>query len=540
MTGVELPQVSLQRYVDLVRRRRWQLLPVSVFGLLVGAVIAFLIPRYYVAETLIERSKIDGEFPGEDPLRSVVQSAQLIIPEKVAKALDRLRWPEWLAADPSERTQIEKEVRARIAINDTNPLESKREYVLIRVAYRDQNAARAADFTNGVVQTWIDDSVVGLRKSHEEQRQRANVEYSNWSDHLNDLLTEERDILQRFHIRADLDPSSANLEDQHRREDLRRDRDDLANKSLARTVLAEQIKKEQEMLGTMPERVPVTEANVLGWAKHLVAIDARPVDILVDVKQWSLWRESLDSINPDFPLGRRRVAFVKSVENRLLRLLEIDLDAKGEMPNREFALLTAKLAADRTALARLDVEVEGLGKRLAAQQEEQDNLPDGMYRLKETREKLRRADEEVKRQFGRLQEQVDILAALDARKPVQQVREAKPPPHPTDPNVFIVALIGAVLGLGIAVGLILLLDLLQGSFKTIEDVERGLGVPVLGGVSHLETEEERTTVARGRRRAAVAAFAFVALVVVVVTFYYVAPTRLPGIVRDLLRGLLGS
>jgi hypothetical protein len=65
-------------------------------------------------------------------------------------------------------------------------------------------------------------------------------------------------------------------------------------------------------------------------------------------------------------------------------------------------------------------------------------------------------------------------------------------------------------------------------------------VPVLGGLSHLETAEERQAVARSRRRAAAAAFGFVGLVVVVVTIFYVAPTRLPPVVRDLLALLLGS
>ena len=54
MTQVDLPQMSLQRYVDLVRRRRWQLVPVSLFGLVIGGLIAFFIPRYFVARTLLE------------------------------------------------------------------------------------------------------------------------------------------------------------------------------------------------------------------------------------------------------------------------------------------------------------------------------------------------------------------------------------------------------------------------------------------------------------------------------------------------------
>jgi hypothetical protein len=239
-------------------------------------------------------------------------------------------------------------------------------------------------------------------------------------------------------------------------------------------------------------------------------------------------------------LRRKKENELRTVESKLMLVLGIQRDAKGEMPNLEFGELALKLEANRATFTLRGKEVAALEARLAAQQAVQDALPEGMRQLKENLAKQGQASHEIREQFARLQAQEGILRALDARKPMQQLQPAKPPPHPTDPNIVIVALIGAVLGLGVAIGLILLLDLLQGSFKTPEDVERGLGVPVLGGLSHLETEAERTTVARGRRRAAVAAFAFVALVVVVVTFYYVAPSRLPGVVRDLLRGLLGS
>ena len=36
MTQLDLPQISLQRYLDLLRRRRWQVIPVSLLGLLIG------------------------------------------------------------------------------------------------------------------------------------------------------------------------------------------------------------------------------------------------------------------------------------------------------------------------------------------------------------------------------------------------------------------------------------------------------------------------------------------------------------------------
>ena len=122
--------------------------------------------------------------------------------------------------------------------------------------------------------------------------------------------------------------------------------------------------------------------------------------------------------------------------------------------------------------------------------------------------------------------------------PVTQMRRALPPPAPTEPNILLVALIGCGLGLLAAIALILLLDFLQGSFKTMDEVERGLGVPVLGGVSHLETEMERMLTARSRRRVSLVLAAALLMVTAIVIVFYLDPNRLPTVVRDILRVLL--
>ena len=60
----DLPQLSLQRYFDLVKRRRWQLVPVSLLGLIIGGVVAFFIPRFFVAETLLSHLSLLNHFRG--------------------------------------------------------------------------------------------------------------------------------------------------------------------------------------------------------------------------------------------------------------------------------------------------------------------------------------------------------------------------------------------------------------------------------------------------------------------------------------------
>jgi hypothetical protein len=121
-TQIELPQLSLQRYVDLLRRRRWQVIPVSVFGLLVGGLVALLIPRYYVADVLIEHQQVPGDkSTAKDPVKAIVDTAKQTFPLAVRETIEHLRWPESRITDPYERAQTEREVRRDCSRRTVNP-----------------------------------------------------------------------------------------------------------------------------------------------------------------------------------------------------------------------------------------------------------------------------------------------------------------------------------------------------------------------------------------------------------------------------------
>jgi len=63
---------------------------------------------------------------------------------------------------------------------------------------------------------------------------------------------------------------------------------------------------------------------------------------------------------------------------------------------------------------------------------------------------------------------------------------------------------------------------------------------MLGGVSYLETDEQRIRTASGRRRVSLLAGSILFGMVVVVTTYYVAPHRLPPFAREVLAIVLGG
>ena len=117
--------------------------------------------------------------------------------------------------------------------------------------------------------------------------------------------------------------------------------------------------------------------------------------------------------------------------------------------------------------------------------------------------------------------------------------EAYQPPEPTVPNRTLVTLAGCLIGLGVAIGLILLLDFLRATYETVSDVEIGLALPVLGSLSHMETDAERRRVHARRVRLTMISAVLLTLLVCVVTIYYIRPASLPAIVQQLLSLLLG-
>ena len=536
MSQADLPQVSLQRYVDLVKRRRWQLLPISLLGLLVGGLVALLIPRLYVAETLLVHQAIPGEEQrGEDPFLTIANSARLSIPLSARKAAEQLKWEETLVADPHQRTQFDKDLASRIFVQDSNP-EQKRQFALIRVFYRDRDGKRAASFLNTLVAVWIKSRVEDLRKPVEERRSQAKTEFDNWTRTVDTLRENKRTIEQRHQIDPTIDLPARRQASVARQLVAREQAQALEQLEGALLALERQVAEMAERLAAMPARVPPAVEQLAEQAKGNPL--AAALFLQIEVK-----RQEVESTwVPGTKEHKRQKATLEQWEKRLREMLSpSELGGDGLVPNPEHELLAAELA--KKTLERDVTKKQVEARRLAVEAERQriDDLVVAWQAYEVKIEEL--AEAEVARKAARteLDRAEELLNKLDSKPPVTvpDGAAATVPPRPTDPSIWLVSLIGCVLGLGAAIGLILLLDVLQGTFKTVEDVERALSVPVLGGMSHLETEEERRDLQRVRKRNSLIVLALLMLGGTVLLIYLVNPSALPSFVRDVLSFLLG-
>lgn len=534
-TRIDLPQISFARYLDLLKRRRWQVVPISLLGLVVGAMVAFFIPRYYVAETTIAFHgpvlEIDPRV--EDPMRPIVDSAAVTIPATVPRALEELGWPEALSEDEERRNAFIDAVRGRLSVTDLGPHERGRRRAHVLITYADTDGQRAADFANKLVEVWV-------RTQKESLIEKADLELQDVSARMRvatETLQNAEQELASFEEIYKINPN-----DFAGKREGPVSEDTAALRELERTItqlkgrivaVESRLRANSTLLASTPRRVP---APVTPGANDPLreAIEAAKVKLLVATT-------ALGNIKPEHPQYAAWQLRQKQAMEELQALQAAGGGRAAEtIENPDWVALRKQIDADQATLAGLrselgtyEAEAERLRKRIESLPAIAATHRDLAAKRDRARETLTKLEEERRQKEVRKR-------MLAYQAPFEVLERAYVPQRPTEPNITLVALAGSAVGLAFAIGLILLLDVLQSTYKTVDDVERGLALPVLGGMNHMMTEEQRRRTQARRTRTSLVAVAFLTLVIGLVTFYYVAPTRLPTPVRDFLDVLLGT
>lgn len=534
MTQVEMPQLSLRRYVDLVKRRRWRVVPVSVLGLLIGGLIAFFIPRFYVAQTLLLHSQLPGGADDtEHPFKQIVDTAKSSLPLYAEDAIKELNWPEYASGDESARQLLRQDVESRIKVFEQNGGDRKRLYATLKVEYRDTDGKRSEELLNRLVKVWMRQRTIELREPARLRSQEAKKKAER-ALHTVRQCRNDKESLQRqygidpeFNISVQRQEYGKQIEQQG---DAQKALDKLKGEHAS---LAADIKADEETLANTPPRVKPIDA--LWFEAAMEDEKIAPLAIAAAQKLMAYTNTFVPNTSNWYKAKREYEFLVVQIKGMLPK---VPVDADGMVPSPDHTKLRLAIAAAKKKLLKLAAEIDALEKAAEKEAKDLSRLKEG-YPIYEN--KLSELKEAEKAREDALEEETvanRIDAQLTHDLPIKVLRPALMPSAPTEPNIMVVASSGCVLGLFAAIALILLFDFLQGSYKTIEDVERGLSVPVLGGVSHLETEVERQVASRGRRRISLVAAAALLMVTAIVTVFYLDPNRLPEVVRNILNVLL--
>ena len=203
------------------------------------------------------------------------------------------------------------------------------------------------------------------------------------------------------------------------------------------------------------------------------------------------------SISPDALGGSINVQSVRDTQLIQLTVESTDPQLAARIANEvpkvfienNLELQTSRFAASRqnlsNELGNLDAEIKGVQAALdAAKNSSVPGADAERVRLDSKLSELRRSYASVLQSY----EQIRVVEAQTLTN-VTVVNPAKVPSGPIRPNTTINTLLGLVVGLMLAVGLVFFIEYLDDTLKTADDIQQTLGLTTLGTVLRLSSQQ---------------------------------------------------
>lgn len=539
MTQLDVPTVSFAHYLDLFKRRTWHVVIVGGLGLLIGGLVAMMIPRYYVASTTVSfnRPVLDSKLgTPDDPMVRVVMEARHTVSRVVPEAVVALKWPEALSGNEEQQRNYIAGVRKRVFVVDVGTKNRNRQIAELEIRYYDVNGDRSANLANMLRDLWLDKYVVGLKRVAEKELQAVMADKRKV---LIDRAAAAR-LVANFEREHEMDPQNDLGTRDARRSESR------LSKDIAQLKLL--VDADDDSILDAESRRVANQTLLEGTDRTL---EVQGIDRFGDPVMMVQWMRIRQTIQRLTAIIRNVTEIHMSFKPAQAALIKAEADlrefeegaggaASSSKRNPEYDRIERELRELKRSLALRKQQRTSRQTRLGRYATRLSKLPGIHLDYNTLRRKLEQLDDKDRMLGVEHNEKSRAMRLIRTIKPFDILQEAIVPTRPTEPNPYLQALIGCLVGLAAAVGLVILIDFLQMTFKSIGDVESGLGLPVLGSLSYLETEAE--IFETRDRRAKMAIFTVVVLVLslTVVTIYYITPTQLPQFVVNILDALLGD
>jgi succinoglycan biosynthesis transport protein ExoP len=442
-------------YWRVIKSRKEVILAVTLLVVITGVAFTFTMPNIYTAETRIEVrqdalnipvfERGGGLMPGYNPyfLRTqyeIIQSKSILHP--VIKNLDLARaWGKEFNEDGSPLTLDQ----AYTVLQGSVRVEQSRDTSLIAIRVSREDPREAARLANEIATVYRNYRLSLKRNEIKLAIDALNSELEKQQDKVNQAEAEVEQLRQHLGVsilREGLRADSIRLQQME------------ADRIAARVELMER-KARLEQLQTLDGEELMNAAAYIVNDMVLATIRRQLIDSEVTLKLL------LENFGKNHPEVRRVQAAVDELREKLndaLIGLKRGLAANFAVAEAKFKALESELNAARES----DIVAEA--EKYLPFQKAQRNLL------------IQRAILEAV-QARVAQEGIELEVP---RTPVEIVDEAEPPPRPSSPNFMLNILLSLFLGLGAGVGLAYFIEYLDTSVKTVEDIERFLGLPVIG------------------------------------------------------------
>ncbi len=454
---VSKDSASLADFISVLRLRKALIALILALVVVTTLAVTAFLPKWYLATTKVRVEKPEGAVQlyaaqggGYDPnflpdQFKIMQSEKILYP-----VIDRLDLTVKLAPTafgvpgPVPRANI-----YRYLVDKMLRIESQRSSSLIDINVFAQDAQLAADIANEIAGTYEEDRISLATSEQREGLTKLRQEL----DKQEKIVSDQRDAVEK--LRKDLNISGVDLNARYSDMEIETLRQ-MQNSLIALSVDAIGRKTRWERFKSIPpeDRISLANSELIPDQNIQNLLQAY---LVADQKVTQL-KARLGEAHPDL---------VSAVENRAKIKEQLDAQLRGFESGLEIAYkeAEARVAELKNQLAQAKVDqILSARERMRPFEEAAQKLDDDTRTLTTFKLTLR-------------QREIDFQVP---KKTIEILNTAEAPRGPSRPNWTLNSVFAVLFGGVLAVGVALLLEYFDTSFRNVADVESRLNLPVLG------------------------------------------------------------
>ena len=476
-----MEQTEITQYLDMAKRRKYWIIIPFLLSVLVGLTYYLKAPRIFESKTLIlvQPQRVPEEFVRSIVSTSVEDRVRTITQQVTSRTnLENIINEYQLIRTNHEIYTIDAmviSIRKRISIEVEGGGRNK-ETSTFTIAFRDRDPETSMRVTNALASNFMAENL----KIREAQALGTSAFLADELESVkNRLLKKETDLKEyREHymgglpeqlqtnlsilgrLQSQLDQLHNNLRDAENR------------KIIIQTQLSEQAKNDSASTGLSINRRNET-IDLQSLKVELASLEARYTSKHPDIRRLkeTIARLENEQITPGTSSKSSRIASSFSG-------VELTLKQQFQNLDLEIARFKEEIKKTRSQIDFYQKKVEDTPKR------EQELLS-----LNRDYENLR----DVYNSLLNRKLEAEIAVSMEKKQKGEQFKvidPAKMPTYPVEPDVRRILLMVLMLGLGLGGGLAYITERMDSSFKTPEELEKGLKLPVLISMPINYTEKE--------------------------------------------------
>jgi capsular exopolysaccharide synthesis family protein len=449
---------SLADFLQILRLRKALIALILALVMITALAVTAFLPRWYLATTKVRVEKPEGEvtlFQAQnrdtyDPFFlqdqfKIMQSEKILYPVIERLGLNTRLAPSAFGVPgpvPSANTY-------RYLLDKMLRIESQRGSSLIEINVFAQDAQLGADIANEIARTYSNDRVTFATSEQREGLAQLKQELAKQEQ----VVTQQRDGVEK--LRKDLNISGVDLSARYSDMEIETLRQ-MQNTLIALRVDAIGRKTRWERFRTIPaaERMSLVNSELIPDQNIQNLLQAY---LVADQKVTQL-RGRLGEAHPEL---------ISGIENRSKIKEQLDVQLRGYESSLE---ISYKEAEARVAELERQLEQARVGQILSARE-----------RMRPFEEAAQRLEDETRLlttlKLTLRQREIDFQVP---KRTIEILNTAEPARLPAKPSFLLNATFAFLFGTVFAVGVAVMLEYFDTSFRTVTDVETKLRLPVLG------------------------------------------------------------